>query len=592
MVRSLYELFAQITTEAAEKTAFRVKRDGEWRPVSWGEQAREVRRISCGLLALGVEPGDRVALLASTRLEWVQCDSAIVCIGGVTVGIYHSNLAIDCEHILEHSESRIVFVEDHAQLQKVLEVRDSLPALETIVIVDGDRGTTAGVLDWRGFIEGGEGVDPARLEQIGRSLDRDSLASLVYTSGTTGTPKAAMISHGNLLFTAAAATRALSVEPHYSTLLFLPLAHVFARMIVYLCQAGKLELAFAENIGHAMANLQEVRPYFICSVPRVFEKIHERVLTAAHESGGIKHRIFRWAEGVGRRAARRRLAHRPLSPWLALQLRIADRLVLHKVRELFGGRLVLAASGAAPLNVDTNEFFQACGVNILEGLGMTENTSLSNVNRLELNKLGTVGPAIPGIEMKLADDGEILFRGPNVMRGYFKNPEATAETFDGEGWLRTGDIGTIDADGYLTITDRKKDLIITAGGKNIAPAHIEKTIRNSRFIHQVVAIGDRRKYITALITLEAETIRAWAAAQGLAERSLAALATDERVLALIDSEVQNRNRELASFESVKKFRILPRELTIEDGDLTPSLKIKRRVICEKHADLVESMYGD
>jgi len=511
--------------------------------------------------------------------------------GAVTVGIYHSNLAPDCRYILEHSESRVVFVEDETQLQKVLEVRDSLPELKTIVLFDGEAGTAPGVLSWSSFLELGADVDLAQLEQLGEAIEPGSLASLVYTSGTTGTPKAAMISHDNLLFTADAATNALQVESHYSTLLFLPLAHIFARMIVYLCQAGKLEMAFAEDIGRTVANLKEFRPHFICSVPRIFEKIHERILTAAQESGGFKLRLFNWAEGVGRRAARRRLAQQRLSPWLGLQLRIADRLVLHKVRDLFGGRLVLAASGAAPLNSDINEFFQACDVHIVEGLGMTENTSLSNVNRLELNKIGTVGPVIDGMEMKLAEDGEILFRGPNVMLGYYKNESATAETFDADGWLRTGDIGEIDSDGYLTITDRKKDLIITAGGKNIAPARVEKTIRNSRFINQVVAFGDKQKYIVALITLEPETIRAWAAQQGLTERSLEALANHEGVRGLIESEVQNRNRELASFESVKKFRILPRELTIEDGDLTPTLKIKRRVICDKHPELIQAMYG-
>jgi long-chain acyl-CoA synthetase len=570
--RTLYELFRQVTTSHADKVAFRVKRLGRWDDVTWSEQAAAVERIAKSLLALGVEHGDRVSILSGTRLEWVQCDAAIVNTGAVTVGIYHSNLASECACILERSGAELLFVEDEEQLEKVLSVRSELPELRHIVIFDGEGSESAGVLSW-----------PA---------SPDDLASLVYTSGTTGAPKGAMITHANLVFTSKAAVEALYVEPHFCTLLFLPLAHVYARMLAYMCQRGGVTIAFAESFARIAANLEEIGPHFIVSVPRIYEKIREKVVTTAEDAGALKSKLFAWAIEVGRQAARRRLAHERLPVSLTLKHAVADRLALRKVREAFGGRLVWAASGAAPLGVETNEFFQACGVMLVEGLGMTENTSLSNANRMDHTKLGTVGPTVPGVEMTLGEDGEVLFRGPNVMKGYHNDPEATAEVIDADGWLHTGDIGEIDEDGFLTITDRKKDLIVTAGGKNVAPQRVERILRASRYISRVVACGDRRKFIAALVTLDAHHIRRWAADHGLGSKSVDELARESSVEELIEAEIAERNRELASFESVKKFRILPRELTIEDGDLTPTLKVRRKVVHEKHRDLIQQMYGE
>jgi long-chain acyl-CoA synthetase len=435
-------------------------------------------------------------------------------------------------------------------------------------------------------------VTDARLDEIGRQIAPDDLASLVYTSGTTGVPKGAMITHANLVFTANAASKVLSIEPHFCTLLFLPLAHVFARMIVYMCQRAALCTAFAEDIGQVPANLQEIRPHFIVSVPRIYEKIHEKIVATAEEGAWLRRKLFAWAVEVGRQVARLRLDREPVPVWLGFKRAVADRLVLHRVRDLFGGRIAWVVSGAAPLNVKVNEFFHACGVVVIQGLGMTENTSLSNANRLHHNKPSTVGPIVPGLEMKCAEDGEVLFRGPNVMTGYFKDPEGTAETIDADGWLHSGDIGEIDEDGFLTITDRKKDLIVTAGGKNVAPQRVEKTLGTSRYISQVVACGDRRKFITALITLDAANIGTWAEANGLGEKSTEELSREPKVRELIEAEVAERNRELASFESVKKFHILPEDLSIESGDLTPTLKVRRKVVYEKHRDVLEGMYRD
>jgi long-chain acyl-CoA synthetase len=590
--RSLYELFQQATSAHPDGIAFRHKKGGQWVDVTWAEQRATVTRIAKSLHALGVRKGDRVALLSQSRLEWVQVDSAVVTSGAVTVGIYHSNLAPDAAYVLEHSESRIVFVEDAAQRDKLLSARGQLGALERIVIFDGPADPAAGVLSWAGFLDLGRDVADETLERIGAGIEPRDVATLVYTSGTTGVPKGAMITHANLLFTSWAAGHVLVVEPHYHTLLFLPLAHVFARMIVYLCQRCGATVVFCSDVRNVAGELREARPHFLCSVPRVYEKVHERILIAAAQSGRLKRRLFDWALGVGREASERRRGGRPVPPGLALRHALADRLVLRRIRAAFGGRLVWAASGAAPLNPEINAFLHACGVNLIQGLGMTENTSLSNANRLDRNKLDTVGPVVPGVAMKLAEDGEVLFRGDNVMAGYYKDAAATAAAIDEEGWLRSGDIGEIDEDGFLKITDRKKDLIITAGGKNVAPQRIEKILSTSRFISYVIACGDRRKYIAALITLDEGNIRAWARENGLGNASLEALAADERVQRLIESEIAERNAQLASFESVKRFRILPRDLSIETGELTPTLKIKRKAVQAQYADLIEEMYPE
>ena len=590
--RTLHEQFRQTITRHAGKVAFRLKRDGRWIDLTWAEHGSQVERLAAGLLALGIAKGDRVAILSATRLEWVQCDTAIVNIGAVTVGIYPASLPADCAFILAHSGARLAFVENDDQLAKLVAVRAQLPELRMIVRFDGPGDAAAGVMGWAELLERGAGIDRARVEEIGRALVPTDLASLVYTSGTTGAPKGAMISHGNLVFVSKVASEVLDVPPHYSTLLFLPLAHVFARLIVYLCQRASLTLAFAEELGKVAANLPEVQPHFIGAVPRIYEKMHEKILGAIEESGALKRRLFRWALAAGTQVAELRLAGRPVPPALALRHAVADRLVLRKVRAVFGGRLVWAVSGSAPLAPAINGFFHACGVTVIEGLGMTENTSLSNVNRPDKNRLGTVGPVVPGVEMRLAEDGEVLFRGPNVMRGYYNDPQATAAALDAEGWLHSGDIGTIDTDGYLTITDRKKDLIITAGGKKVAPQRVESALRASRFISQVVVCGERRKFISALVTLQADSVRQWARDNGLGELSVEELSRHPRVRELVEAEIAEGNAQLASFESVKKFRILPRDLSLEGGELTPTLKVKRKVIYTKYGDLIDEMYGE
>jgi long-chain acyl-CoA synthetase len=590
--QSIYELFHEVSTANPGKVAYRHKSGGEWKNVTWGHNAETCKRISKSLIALGVKKGDRVNILSQTRLEWVQCDFGIVNCGGVTVGIYPTNLAPDCAYIINHSDAEVIFVENQDQLNKVQQAREEIPKLRQIVIFDGNSSTDGSVLSFADFLRKGESVTDSEFEARARDIRPDDLASLVYTSGTTGVPKGAMITHGNLLFTADSAAQSLYLEPDFETLLFLPLAHVFARLIVYFCLNKALAIAFAESIEKVADNLKEIRPHFICSVPRIFEKVYEKITTGVRDAGGIKEKLFNWALGVGYQVSRLQQNQQPIPAGLKLKHKLANKLVLHKIQAAFGDRLVWAVSGAAPLNKSIAEFFHACGILILEGIGMTENTSFTNVNRYDNNKFGTVGPVGPGIEMKMAPDGEILYRGPNVMKGYFKNPEATAETIDKDGWQYTGDVGEIDEEGFLKITDRKKELLITAGGKNIAPQRIERILRTSPFISQVLAYGDRRKYVTALITLNREQIEPWAKANGIAYTRFEDLAGHPKIKELIEAEVEKKNVELASFESVKKVAILPNDFTIVDGDLTPTLKLKRKVITEKYRQVLEKLYDE
>jgi long-chain acyl-CoA synthetase len=590
--RSIHELLEEVCTSHPQQVAFRYKRDGAWRDMSWGEARDVIRRTARALMALGIEKGSKVGILSQTRLEWTLCDLGTVSCGGVTVGIYPSNLAADCAYIVNHSDAELIVVENGEQLEKILSVRDELTGIRAIVILDGDSDPDHGVLSWNDFLQHAEQVDEPSFEQRAAAIEPDDLASLVYTSGTTGVPKGAMISNGNLLFSSDSALRCMAVEPGYTTLLFLPLAHVFARLVIYLClRQGTVTLAFAEDMTKVAENLREIQPQFIASVPRIFEKVYDRIITGAREAGGLKEKLFNWSIGVGRRASLLQQAGKPLPFVLGLQHGLADRLVFSKIRGAMGGRLRWAIAGAAPMNQSIAEFFHACGLPILEGIGMTENTSFSNVNRYDNNKFGTVGPAGPGIEVRIAEDGEVLFRGANVMLGYYKNPEATAETIDENGWLHTGDIGELDDDGFLRITDRKKDLIVTAGGKNVAPQRIERILRTSPYISQAVAIGDKRKFISALVTLDSENIGKWCQQQGV-DGSAESIADNDKVNALIEGEIESRNAELASFESVKKFRILPGDFTIEGGELTPTMKIKRKVVREKYAAAIEELYAD
>lgn len=590
--QSVYQLLNAVTAAHANKVAYQFKREGEWRSVTWSENAAKCKQIAKSLLALGVQKGERVAVLSATRLEWVQCDLGVMNAGGVTVGVYPTNLAADCAYVINHCDAEVVFVENKMQLDKLLSVRNEIGRVRHLVLYDGPSDANNGVLNWQEFLSKGEAISDSALELRAATIQWDDLATLVYTSGTTGVPKGVMLSHGNVLFTMQCASASLYLRSDFVTLLFLPMAHVFARLIINFSMYNGMTVAFAEGIEKVPDNLKEIRPHFIASVPRIFEKIYTKVTSSVQDTGGVKAKLFNWALGVGYRVSALQQKKQSLPAGLKAKHALAHKLVLSKVQAAFGGRLLWAVSGAAPLNKSIAEFFHACGVLILEGLGMTENTSFTNVNRYDNNKFGTVGQAGPGVEMKIASDGEVLYRGPNVMKGYFKSPEATAETIDKDGWLYTGDIGEVDAEGFLRITDRKKDLIITAGGKNIAPQRIERILRTSRYISQAMAFGDRKKYITALVTLNPDHILPWVKAQGLEYKNFEGLAQSPKVVALINAEVEEKNKELASFESVKYVRIVAKDFSIDGGELTPSMKLKRKVVTERYRNLLEEMYAN
>jgi long-chain acyl-CoA synthetase len=590
--KSIYHLFRDVCEKNKNKVAFRFKKNGEWVPITWAQHAETCKSISKSLLALGVKKDDKVNILSQSRLEWVQCDFGAVSIGAVTVGIYPSNLADDCAYIINHSDAVIIFVENQDQLNKIISVRKQLTKIKHIVLYDGVPSGSNEAITWQDFLKQGVGIADEVFSKRAESLKPADVASIVYTSGTTGVPKGAVLTHGNLLFTSWSAAESLYLLPHMETLMFLPLAHVFARLIVYFSMRTAISIAFAESMEKVADNLKEIRPHFIASVPRIFEKVYDKITSGVQDAGGLKENIFRWSVGVGYHVSRLLQQKKSIPLGLSIKHKIANKLVLSKIQAAFGGRLVWAVSGAAPLNKAIAEFFHACGILILEGIGMTENSSFTNVNRYNNNKFGTVGPTGPGIEQKIAPDGEVLYRAKNVMLGYYKNPKATEETIDKDGWLYTGDIGEIDEDGFLRITDRKKDLIVTAGGKNIAPQRIERILRTSRYISQVIAVGDKKKFISALITLDQPQVEAWAKKQGINYSSWPELVAHPHVKTLIEAEVAEKNKDLASFESVKKFSLVPSDFSIASGELTASLKIKRKVVTERYRDLIEAMYKE
>jgi long-chain acyl-CoA synthetase len=526
-----------------------------WREVSWQEAGERVDALGQALLAHGVRKGDAVAVLSRTRLEWILLDWAIMSIGAVVVGLYPTNTASECAYILGHSEAVLAFTEDEAQREKLASVRAQLPQLREIV----------GFEELTGFT--GEGGVP-------EDVNEDDLATLIYTSGTTGPPKGCMLSHKNLT------TAALRVRTHIegtadTVLLFLPMAHSFARICHQSATYRGATLALCADATRLPEALARVRPTVLPAVPRVYEKVHANALGEIERASGAKRAIGRWALRVGSRASARRTSGRALPVLLRAQLALADALVFSKVRAKLGGRLRLGISGAAPLSVEVLEFFHSLNMLVIEGYGLTETSSSLSVNDPDDYRFGTVGHAVDGCEVRLEADGEILVRSDTIFRGYYKEPEATAAAFTDDGWFRTGDVGELDKDGWLKITDRKKDLIITAGGKNIAPQNLENALKASRFVSQAVIVGDRRPYVTALITLDpAEMEVSGAEAQ-----------------ALVQGIVDEVNRDRVRVEQIKRFAILPRDFSQEEGELTPTLKLRRKVVHEHFASEIEQLYS-
>ncbi len=560
---------------------------GTWVSRTYAELEETVREIALGLADIGIARGDKVSILANTRPEWTHADLAALSIGAVVIPIYQTNSPEECHYVLENSDAKVVVVEDAEQLEKVRAVRDRLPELREVVLMEGEADDAISLAS---IAERGRGRDAAEWRAHYEAITPDDVATIIYTSGTTGPPKGCVISHGNYRAMLDMTRRAQVIEPDDITYLFLPLAHSFALLIQLGCFDIGCTLAYWERDPlKIIPNLQEVRPHYFPSVPRIFEKVYATATAAMDKEGGLKKRIFWWAIGVGRRVRALEREGREPGPLLRLQHGFADARVLSKIRELFGGRIRLCVSGAAPINPDILRFFEAAGVLVLEGYGMTETSTAATISTPDAYKIGTVGRPFEGCEVKIADDGEVLVKGGNVFQGYYKNEEATRETIV-DGWLHTGDLGEIDEDGFLTITGRKKDIIITAGGKNITPANLEAEIKQHPLVSQCVVIGDRRPYLVALVTLDPEAALEHAAANDL-PADPAAVAADPAVKESVMAHVEEINQRFARVEQVKKIEILPHDLSQETGELTPTMKVKRNVVAEKYADEIDRLYG-
>jgi long-chain acyl-CoA synthetase len=559
---------------------------GQWVSKTYGEVGDIVRRLALGLIELGIEKGDKVSILANTRPEWTYFDFAALSVGATVVPIYQTNSPDECQYVLENSDAKAVIVEDDEQLAKIDAIRNRAPKLEHVIRMEG----TGGAISMDELIEAGSGRSDSEWEQRWQSVTPDDICTFIYTSGTTGPPKGCVISHGNYRSMVTMALDESVLERNTTTYLFLPLAHSFALLIQLLSFDLGGNIAYWERDPlKIVPNLAEVKPDYFPSVPRIFEKIYTAATSEVEKSGGLKKLVFNWAIRVGRKVRERERSGQRVGWLLRRQYEFADKQVLSKIRALFGGRIKNCVTGAAPINPEILRFFDAAGVLILEGWGMTETSTAATVARPDAFKFGKVGKAFKGCEIKIADDGEILVRGPNVFQGYYKNEEATRETLEG-GWLHTGDIGELDADGYLSITGRKKDIIITAGGKNITPANLETEIKQSPYVSQCVVIGDRRPYLVALITLDMEECAKLAQENGW-PADPAELADHRGMKQLIQEHLDEVNEKFARVEQVKKFEILPHDLSQETGELTPTLKVKRNVVAEKYENEVDALYA-
>ncbi len=593
---TLARMFWSRVEESGAMPAQQFKRGGTWITLRWREVGEIVREVALGLIALGREKGDAVALLSTSRAEWVQSDFAIFSAGGITVPIYPSYPPDLIAYVVNDSGAKTLIVEDAAQLAKALEARDSMKGLEQIIVMGGYEAPEPPkmVMTWEALRRLGRDHDEALRSTLAdrvASSAPDETATIVYTSGTTGPPKGVVQTHGNHLAALNFSKQTTPVEPQWVHLLFLPLAHSFARLESFLGVHRALTTAFAENIDKLGENLREVRPHFICSVPRVFEKVYARILAGVEAGPPAKRRIFRWAIGVGREVSRLQQQGKPIPTSLELKRRVAHKLVFSKLQAALGGRLLWAVSGGAPLSRDIAEFFHAAGILVLEGYGLTETCPVATFNRPDRYRFGSVGQALPGVELRIAPDGEILIRGGNVAtRGYFKQREATTEAFDGDGWFHSGDVGRIDDDGFLFITDRKKDLIITAGGMNIAPQNIENMLKADPFISQAMVYGDRKPYPVALITVNPDELSKFTRDHGILATDAAVLVKHPAVVERVERTVEEKNTHLQSYAKVKKFAVLPEDFTQEGGELTPTLKVKRKVVAEKYRAAIDELY--
>jgi long-chain acyl-CoA synthetase len=580
--KTMAGLAAVAAKQHAGSSALRHKVGDEWVDIEYGELGDAVSEVARGLIDLGMGRGDRVAILGNTRPEWTFANLGILATGAASVSIYQTNSPEECHYVLSHSESRAVFVEDGEQLAKIREIEGDLPHLEFVIVLvpDGDIG---GAIPLDTLRERGRGRDLAELEERTASVTPEDACVFIYTSGTTGPPKGVILTHGNYRAMVDAVEAPEAIDEDEVVYLFLPLAHAFALLIQFVVvDLGGVLAYWEKDPQKIVPNLMEVKPTYFPSVPRIFEKIYTLARSSAEDLAALDKAIE-----IGTRVRQLRERGEPVPPELDQAFQQADEKLFQNVRNLFGGRIRQCVTGAAPIAKEILEFFYACGVPIMEGYGMTETATAATSNLPEAFRFGSVGKPFPGVEVKIADDGEVLLRGPNIFKEYYKNPEATSDTLV-DGWLHTGDLGSLDEDGFLYITGRKKDIIITAGGKNITPANLENGLKQNRWISQAVVIGDRRAYLVALITLDPDELPAFAQEHGLSPEDVP---ESEAMREEVQRVVDEVNSKVGRVEQVKKFKILPHDLSQETGELTPTLKVKRNVVNEKFADEVERLYA-
>jgi len=576
----------------ASRPAMRYQDGAGWRPVSYTELGEKIRSTANALVESGVQPGDMVGIFSPNRPEWTIADFAILSAGAVSVPIYATNTAKQAEYIVADADLSVIFVGDQAQYDKVVAFRSRTPGLKRIVVFD-EKATLAGE-DCRTFADFlATGAASSRDEEVDARIaagSPDDLATLIYTSGTTGDPKGAVLTHANFFHQVRALDDRFDIGPGDTSLCFLPLSHAYERVWSIYVFAKGAENCYVLDPSRVVQAMAEVRPSTMVSIPRLYEKIYATVLDRVERGSAPRAKLFGWSIGVGGRYQRRRTAGESINPLLRVEHAVADRLVLAKVRDVVGGEKKVFAAGGAPLSKDIEEFFFATGILICQGYGLTETAALVTCNYPGGFKFGTVGKPVLGTDLRIAADGEIQVRGGNIMSGYYGRPDDTAAAFE-DGWFKTGDQGMVDADGFVVITDRLKDIIITSQGKNIAPQHVESALGSDPYIEQLIVIGDRRAYLSALIEPDFAMLERYADEHGIPQTSRADLVVQPQIRALFDSRIAELSRELANYERVKRYTLVPREFTRENGELTPTLKLKRRVIEQEYADVIEAMYG-
>ncbi|HSL60397.1 MAG TPA: AMP-binding protein [Desulfotignum sp.] len=596
-LQTVPRVFARTVEKHRNKTALRYKKLGLWHDLTFDQFYGQVEKIGCALVSMGFEKGDTACIIGDNAVEWVVADLGIQCVGGVSAGIYATNAWQQVAYVVSHSDAKFLFVENEEQLDKWLNFRDQTPGLEKVLVWD-TRGLTRFsdpmVITLDDLLEKGAAArqnDPAMFTRMGEAVAVEDTAVIIYTSGTTGPPKGAMLSHGNVTWMADAVAATNPVYDTDQVLSFLPLCHIFERLFTVFIQIRyAYTVNFVEKPDTVMQNMMEVSPTVGYAVPRIWEKYYSNVMIKMADADWFKRAVFRAALSIGERRADRIMNFEPVPAGLQCLFFLANLAVFRKLRERLGfERIRVAYSGAAPISQEVLRFFQSIGMNLIEGYGQTEGTGVTTLSPEGRVKFGTVGQALAGTTIKIAEDGEILVKSPGVFKGYYKGEEATAQTIK-EGWLFTGDVGELDADGFLRITDRKKDIIVTAGGKNITPQYIENKLKASIYINDAVVIGDRRKYLTALIMIDEDNVAKYAQDNKIQFSTYRDLTQSPQVMELVDKEVAAVNQTLARVENIRKFTILPKRLYEEDGEVTPTMKIKRKIVHDTFEDIIEAMY--